>query len=110
MDKKSVVKNYAFLGVLLVAMVLGCIAGWLFPAFAGAIKPLGTVFINMMFCVVVPLVFASIAGAIACIIYGNGYALNVVDEPSVLYFLGVALIVLKGTVNKDNVACIKLEA
>ena len=66
MDKKSVVKNYAFLGVLLVAMVLGCIAGWLFPAFAGAIKPLGTVFINMMFCVVVPLVFASIAGAIAC--------------------------------------------
>ena len=66
MDQKSVRKNYVFLGVLLGAMVLGCFVGWLWPSFAGAIKPLGTVFINMMFCVVVPLVFSSIASSIAC--------------------------------------------
>jgi Na+/H+-dicarboxylate symporter len=47
-------------------MVLGCLVGWLFPDFASAIKPLGTVFINMMFCVVVPLVFASISTSVAC--------------------------------------------
>ena len=66
MDKKSVVKNYAFLAVLLGAMVLGSIVGWLAPDAAAAIKPLGTVFINMMFCVVVPLVFASISASVAC--------------------------------------------
>jgi len=66
MDKKSVMKNYAFLAILLGAMVLGCIVGWLAPEFATAIKPLGTVFINMMFCVVVPLVFASISTSVAC--------------------------------------------
>ena len=66
MDKKSVVKNYTFLAILLGAMVLGCVVGAYAPKFAAAIKPLGTVFINMMFCVVVPLVFASISTSIAC--------------------------------------------
>ena len=65
MEKKSVLKNYGFLGVMLLSMLLGCVLGRLLPEAAAAIKPLGTVFINMMFCVVVPLVFASIAGAVA---------------------------------------------
>ena len=65
MDKKAVAKNYRFLGIMLGAMILGCIVGWLAPGVAGVVKPFGTVFINMMFCVVVPLVFVSIAGSIA---------------------------------------------
>ena len=77
LNKKSITKNYAFLAVMLAAMVLGCIAGWLFPAAvdgdggvisgtgATVLKPLGTVFINMMFCIVVPMVFASISSAVA---------------------------------------------
>lgn len=65
MDKKAVAKNYRLFAIMLAAMVLGCIVGWLAPGFASAIKPLGTVFINMMFCIVVPLVFASIAGSVA---------------------------------------------
>ena len=66
MDKRSVINNYLFLGIMLGAMVLGALFGWVFPEAAAAIKPLGTVFINMMFCVVVPLVFASIASSVAC--------------------------------------------
>ena len=65
LDKSSVAKNYAFLGLMLAGMILGCVVGWFAPEFGKTIKPLGTVFINMMFCVVVPLVFASIAGSIA---------------------------------------------
>jgi len=77
LNKKSVVKNYTFLAIMLAAMILGCIVGWIFPAARDAdggvvsgsgatiIKPLGTVFINMMFCIVVPLVFASISSAVA---------------------------------------------
>ncbi len=70
MEKKNIVRNYLFLAVMLGAMVLGAIAGWIWPATetsAGAtvLKPLGTVFINMMFCIVVPMVFASISSAVA---------------------------------------------
>ena len=76
MEKKSVAKNYAFLAIMLGSMVLGAVVGWIFPvvldadgntisAGATVLKPLGTVFINMMFCIVVPMVFASISGAVA---------------------------------------------
>ena len=76
MERTSVKRNYVFLAIMLGAMVAGAAVGWFFPVVkdadgtvleAGAtiFKPLGTVFINLMFCVVVPLVFSSIAGAIA---------------------------------------------
>ena len=65
MKKRSVMKNYRFLAIMLSAMVAGCIVGWFWPEFGMKLKPLGTVFINMMFCVVVPLVFASISSSIA---------------------------------------------
>ena len=65
MNKQDVVKNYRFLAIMLLAMVLGCVVGFVAPAFAGSIAFLGKIFINMMFCVVVPLVFASIAGSVA---------------------------------------------
>ena len=65
MDKKSVAKNYRFLAILLSCMVAGALLGWFKPKWGHNIAFLGTVFINMMFCVVVPLVFASIAGSVA---------------------------------------------
>ncbi len=65
MQKLSVAKNYRLPLIMVGAMALGCLLGAVWPAGASAIKPLGTVFINMMFCVVVPLVFASIAGSVA---------------------------------------------
>ena len=65
MKKSSVAKNYRFLAIMLGAMILGCVFGAVWPNAAPAIKPLGTVFINMMFCVVVPLVFASISSSVA---------------------------------------------
>jgi len=65
MDKKSVVKNYRFMAIMIVCMIIGAIVGWFAPDFGHAIKPLGTVFINMMFCIVVPLVFASISSSVA---------------------------------------------
>ena len=58
MNKKSVAQNYTFLGIMLGAMILGAVFGGLWPKAAAVIKPAGTVFINMMFCIVVPLVFA----------------------------------------------------
>ena len=66
MDKRSVAKNYRFMAIMIGCMIAGAILGWFRPELGHAIKPLGTVFINMMFCIVVPLVFASISSAVAC--------------------------------------------
>ena len=50
------------------SMIIGIVAGCLVGAFwegATVLEPLGTLFINLMFCVVVPMVFFSISSAIA---------------------------------------------
>ncbi len=76
MEARSVAKNYRFMAIMLGAMLLGALTGWFWPIVKAAdgstisggatvLKPLGTVFINMMFCIVVPLVFASISSAVA---------------------------------------------
>ncbi|MBR4870383.1 MAG: cation:dicarboxylase symporter family transporter, partial [Oscillospiraceae bacterium] len=76
MEKKSILKNYSFLAIMLGSMILGALVGWFWPvvldadgntisAGATVLKPLGTLFINMMFCIVVPMVFASISSAVA---------------------------------------------
>lgn len=65
MEKKSIAKNYRFLAILISCMIAGAVVGWLFPSFGHSIAFLGKIFINMMFCIVVPMVFASIAGAVA---------------------------------------------
>ena len=73
---KKILKNYGFIIFMLAGIIAGCITGALWPAvkdadgnivYAGArvLEPLGTVFINLMFCIVVPMVFCSIASAIA---------------------------------------------
>ena len=62
---KKFLKNYWFILCMLAGIVGGCLVGAFAPGFGGKIEFLGTLFINMMFCVVVPMVFCSIASAIA---------------------------------------------
>ena len=61
---KKFLKNYSYILFMLLGIVGGCVVGALWKD-ASLLKPLGTLFINMMFCIVVPMVFASIAGAVA---------------------------------------------
>ncbi|MBR4077007.1 MAG: dicarboxylate/amino acid:cation symporter [Oscillospiraceae bacterium] len=61
---KAFFKNNSFLILMLTGIVAGCITGAVWPK-ASLLKPLGTIFINLMFCIVVPMVFCSIASAIA---------------------------------------------
>ena len=62
---KKVLKNYGFIITMLIGIVAGCVVGWVWPASGDLLAPLGTIFTNLMFCVVVPMVFCSIASAIA---------------------------------------------
>lgn len=61
---KKALKNYGFIICMLIGIVAGCIVGAVWPG-ATMLEPLGTIFINLMFCIVVPMVFCSIASAIA---------------------------------------------
>ena len=62
---KNFLKNYGFILAMLTGIAAGCIVGLVAPGFSGNLEPLGTLFTNMMFCVVVPMVFCSICSAIA---------------------------------------------
>ena len=62
---KKFLKSYGFILCMLAGIVAGCLVGAFAPGFGSKIEFLGTVFINMMFCVVVPMVFCSISSAIA---------------------------------------------
>ena len=74
--KKSFLKSYGFIIFMLAGIIGGCVVGALNPVVtdeagevvskgATVLEPIGTFFINLMFCVVVPMVFCSIASAIA---------------------------------------------
>ncbi len=73
---KKFLKSYGFILSMLIGIIGGCVVGAFFPVVKDAageitnpgatiLEPLGTVFINLMFCIVVPMVFCSIASAIA---------------------------------------------
>ena len=60
----SILKNYRDSIILLSAVCIGAIIGVQSPETALFVKPLGDIFINMMFVIIVPLVFFSILSAI----------------------------------------------
>ena len=60
-----ILRNYRFPIFILTGVVIGAIIGLVFGERATVIKPFGTLFINMMFTLVVPLAFFSIASAVA---------------------------------------------
>ena len=73
---KKFLKNYGFILSMLIGIIGGCIVGAIWPQVKNAagevinpgatvLEPLGTIFVNLMFCIVVPMVFCSIASAIA---------------------------------------------
>lgn len=58
-------KNYAFPMILLTSIVIGSIIGLMSENIGIALKPIGDLFLNLLFVVVVPLVFFSIASSFA---------------------------------------------
>ena len=62
---QTVWEAYRFPIILLAAIVLGSIIGIVMGADAAVFKPLGDIFLNLMFTVVVPLVFITISSAVA---------------------------------------------
>ena len=64
-ESNSLWKAYRFPIILLCAIAVGCVIGAVMGKDALVLKPLGDLFINAMFMVVVPLVFTTICSAVA---------------------------------------------
>lgn len=64
MNVKSFFKKNWFFISMIIGIAGGCVVGYFWEN-ATVLEPLGTLFINLMFCVVVPMVFFSISSAIA---------------------------------------------
>lgn len=62
---RAALRSYRFPLAILSGVLIGAIIGLVFGERAAVLKPFGTLFINMMFTLVVPLVFLSIASAVA---------------------------------------------
>jgi len=63
--KKTFWENYRFSIILLGSIILGSILGGVMKDKASLFKPLGDLFINAMFTIVVPLVFVTISSSVA---------------------------------------------
>jgi len=62
---KKILKSYKATIILLVAIIIGFVIGLVFKEDANVLKPLGDLFLNLLFVVIVPLIFLTIATSIA---------------------------------------------
>ena len=62
---RSFLKNYKFPIILLSSIIIGSIIGIIFGSDAKVLKPLGDLYINLMFVIIIPLIFLTISTAIS---------------------------------------------
>lgn len=63
---RSLWQQYKMPILLLGGIAIGSIIGIISPAAGQTVKPIGDIFLNLLFTIVVPLVFVSIASAVGC--------------------------------------------
>jgi len=63
--QQNFLKSYGFSIILIISIIIGSILGFIFKKDAAIFKPLGDIFLNLLFTVIVPLVFFSISSAVA---------------------------------------------
>lgn len=57
---KGILKNYADMAILLACLIVAGVCGALWPDAARVVKPVGDIFLNLLFVLVVPMVFFSV--------------------------------------------------
>jgi len=87
MSFQQFLKSYKFSLILLASITLGAILGVILKERAQVVKPLGDIFLNLLFVTVVPLVFFSIASAVA----------SMADAKRLGKILGVMMLVFTAT-------------
>lgn len=87
----KILKNYAFSLILIGGVVLGGISGAIWGEDTVIVKPIGDLFLNMMFVLIVPLVFFSVSSAI-CNIKQGGHLVGKLIASIIGVFFATAII------------------
>lgn len=69
----EVLKNYSGIILLLTGIMVGSLIGIFFPQVVSYLKPLGDIFLNLLFVSVVPLVYFAVANSIASVEQGGKF-------------------------------------
>lgn len=83
-------RSYGFSFLLVASILLGALLGIVFKEDAAALKPLGDIFLNLLFTVIVPLVFFSISSSVASMT--NVKRLGKILSTMILVFVATGLI------------------
>ncbi|WP_257666438.1 dicarboxylate/amino acid:cation symporter [Parapedobacter tibetensis] len=89
-QRGNFLKNYGSILLLLLGIVIGSIIGGFFPGIVVWLKPLGDIFLNLLFAAVIPLLFFAIASAVANI--DGSQKLGRIISTMIAVFLSTVLI------------------
>lgn len=91
---KKFLKNYKSTIILLAAIIVGAIVGIVFKEKAAILSPLGDLFLNLMFIIIVPLVFLNISTAIAKMTQPKRFGKIMVGIVSVFIITSIVAVII----------------
>ena len=91
--RAELLKNYGSIIYLLLGIIGGSVAGLLFPDVVKNFKPIGDIFLNLLFVSVIPLVFFAISSAIAKV-EGDHTLGKIISRMSITFVVGVIVAAL----------------
>ncbi|MGE9515992.1 MAG: dicarboxylate/amino acid:cation symporter [Solitalea-like symbiont of Tyrophagus putrescentiae] len=87
---KTLIKNYNNIILLFIGIVVGAICGLIFREKTYIVKPIGDIFLNLIFTIIIPLIFFAITSAIATINKDENF--GVIIKNMLLVFFVTSLI------------------
>ncbi len=87
---KTFIQNYGSILLLLLGIGIGSLIGIFFPHFVNNLKPIGDIFLNLLFVSVIPLVFFAIASSVANI-EGDSVLGRIIGMMSLVFVIGIVV-------------------
>ena len=87
---KTFIRNYGSILLLLLGISIGSLIGIFFPHFVNNLKPIGDIFLNLLFVSVIPLVFFAIASSVANI-EGDSVLGRIIGMMSLVFVIGIVV-------------------
>lgn len=87
---KTFIRNYGSILLLLLGISIGSLIGIFFPHFVNNLKPIGDIFLNLLFVSVIPLVFFAIASSVANI-EGDSVLGRIIGMMSFVFVIGIVV-------------------
>ncbi|QIH36285.1 dicarboxylate/amino acid:cation symporter [Sphingobacterium sp. DR205] len=87
---KTFIQNYGSILLLLLGISIGSLIGIFFPHFVNNLKPIGDIFLNLLFVSVIPLVFFAIASSVANI-EGDSVLGRIIGMMSLVFVVGIVV-------------------